>query len=612
MSTNIITCVLIDLGFGFCNHIPAPLQPLRIQFGSIAATLSHAYFNYSSIDIAITWWRLCSCCEIINTRLIRLIPDCPAYMQWQKGVSYSALANRAQKNGHEKRASNTGDFVLLAQSTSSVLHRLDAVRLWAATLYAYTLMRLVARSLGAKRKLAHGGGMTIKYGGCSTMNALAEAVKEIMAILYVRNVWSDYYRSMRKLNFHAPDTDTLEPWFVFWKAVLRLHLHDIRKPYLHELLEHPQKKPRLGLVMHAPRDPMWAALLKTLHDLNLKPQVCALSEIMRRGILMLFVVLTTRTRSKVLIESTACMPEWNQPSFLELAVEKKASEISAYLWRLHKDTWKQEIKVKDYSQNTCSIRQGQKRWIFAGITSERVERLMGESGVPLTTAVTGSWARGLPCTGPFITQHYNLNLYQLSQDRSIDGLCDVELSPLAKNAISLQNTSKSCCRFCAQPSNHIPQSSTDTSGVLTVGTGDDDEASDVSDDVDVSEEDYEANDDNGPGDNHDDSDAKRTDRQGKAFQWTNFLNIQFQPFHRADLVKHYNALDEELKRYRLLTDIWSFTFCDGVGSVDVALCGAEMRALDIDNVLCNNCMLEKVIVEVTTAPQTFGATKVAL
>ena len=121
--------------------------------------------------------------------------------------------------------------------------------------------------------------MTIKYRGCSTMNtsmsvrekhegaafkmcseillcreefgqkdgeltySLKDSVKEIMAMLYIRNVWSDYYRSMRELHFHAPATDTLKPWFVFWKAVLRLQLHDIRKPYLHELVEHHENKP---------------------------------------------------------------------------------------------------------------------------------------------------------------------------------------------------------------------------------------------------------------------------------------------------------------------------------------------------------------------------------
>ena len=78
----------------------------------------------------------------------------------------------------------------------------------------------------------------------------------------------------------------------------------------------------------------------------------------------------------------------------------------------------------------------------------------------------------------------------------------------------------------------------------------------------------------------------------------------------TDLVEQYTAVMKELQHYRGLDGVWSFTFVDPQTDETITkrvrmTDNNEQRAFDLDNVLTNCCMIEKVILEEMPSVQSF-------
>lgn len=519
-------------------------------------------------------------------------------MQWQRDVHLSSLGSRAVKSGREKDASLDQDFVGLLRSGSTIFKEASCQRIWAAVTYAYTLMRLVSRYVKSARLSCAGGKMVVTYNGLKAANALDITAKEILAVLYARNVWLDYYKQMRTAKFQRLSKSTIcTPHYVFWKIILRRQLHDIRKPLVGEdAMQMGAKRKRhsdenfLGTSASVPpSDRMWSALLRCLERMiTLTTDKSVVSELV-----LLFVALATRTRSEVLLQSAMEMRAWKDAAFLKEPLEAKAEVLASHLHALHGASWKKKLKVKDYSISTCTLASSGKKWIFAGLTSASVATLM-EPTSSLSTQRIGNWARTLPHVGPFVAQHWNLNMYQLAVDTGAEIIKPIEFSPLQANAISLRNTAKSCARFVDTRSNQIP-------GAASLG----DEASDD----EASEDELGADDDEDDEDSQIDSENNEAGEglEEEFFEWLNPLGICFSRVPRSELPQHYNTLQKELEQYRALNGVWRFEF-GLTADVRLRLSGDELRALDLDNLLCNSCMLEKVLQELMLHPQSFFPT----
>ena len=132
--------------------------------------------------------------------------------------------------------------------------------------------------------------------------------------------------------------------------------------------------------------------------------------------------------------------------------ELKAECLALWLREQHPD-WKARISVKDHAINTCSLDPKHKRYIFLGITGEKIAALMSQQ--PFSTDVICKWARDLPNTGHFLAQHYCLNFWTASVDSTpLEG--KVVLARPNKEAISRRNTAKSCSRFFLPASRSVP------------------------------------------------------------------------------------------------------------------------------------------------------------
>ena len=70
----------------------------------------------------------------------------------------------------------------------------------------------------------------------------------------------------------------------------------------------------------------------------------------------------------------------------------------------------------DVRRHASTVVSSGKKWIFAGLTSASVATLM-ETTSMFSTQRIGNWARTLPNVGPFVAQHWNLNMYQLAVPR---------------------------------------------------------------------------------------------------------------------------------------------------------------------------------------------------
>ena len=185
-------------------------------------------------------------------------------------------------------------------------------------------------------------------------------------------------------------------------------------------------------------------------------------------------------------------------------------------------------------------------------------------------------------------------MYQLAVDTGAEIIKPIEFSPLQANAISLRNTAKSCARFVDTRSNQIP-------GAASLG----DEASDD----EASEDELGADDDEDDEDSQIDSENNEAGEglEEEFFEWLNPLGICFSRVPRSELPQHYNTLQKELEQYRALNGVWRFEF-GLTADVRLRLSGDELRALDLDNLLCNSCMLEKVLQELMLHPQSFFPT----
>ena len=64
----------------------------------------------------------------------------------------------------------------------------SAYRIWATMTYAYTLMRLVGRYVKTNRQSCGEGKLVVNYDGLKAANALSRICKEVLAVLYSRNV----------------------------------------------------------------------------------------------------------------------------------------------------------------------------------------------------------------------------------------------------------------------------------------------------------------------------------------------------------------------------------------------------------------------------------------
>ena len=141
--------------------------------------------------------------------------------------------------------------------------------------------------------------------------------------------------------------------------------------------------------------------------------------------------------------------------------------------------------------------------------------------------------------------------------------------------MSRRNTSKSCMRFCCARDVHVPVAA------------DEDENSSLSEDE---------------GDDH--KDAKEGEPSGESkwvnFKWINPLLLLFPQTRRVDLVDSYAALDREMQDFKALDGVWCFKFTDRISGESIEKKVRmtehnEHRAFQVDNLLTNNCMLEKVL-----------------
>ena len=88
---------------------------------------------------------------------------------------------------------------------------------------------------------------------------------------------------------------------------------------------------------------------------------------------VVFLILTTRTRSPLLIEGAS---ELVDHQLAQRSVEDIVRAVSQHLGRERFAHWKTLLKVKDYSVNTCGVKSSSKRFIFSGVTSQRVDNLL--------------------------------------------------------------------------------------------------------------------------------------------------------------------------------------------------------------------------------------------
>ena len=380
----------------------------------------------------------------------------PCEMQYGRDCGHLGAERRANANADEKKACAQRSFPLLARSTGKALQPLEDVMLWACTVYAYTLCRIISRYLSDdRRKIKEGWKLEVSYNGVRSANGLPAIVKQVLNVIFMRNYWADYYRDMRRCRFGVPASAVIPPHHQFFRIILRDQLHDTRKPFYQEILLAEQRQladvPEQGglaesrsstedELLHTrtdaevaaawlraieeeesdrkgandnfvcPQDAMWAALLRVLVLI----EGLQLPKHTRCRLAVVFLILTTRTRSPLLIEGASELVD-NQ--FARRSVEDIVTAVSQHLGCERFAHWKTLLKVKDYTVNTCGVKSSSKRFIFSGVTTQWVESLLDNR--VLTTTLVGMWSRKLPGHGHFIAQHMNVNFFQVSLEKDI-------------------------------------------------------------------------------------------------------------------------------------------------------------------------------------------------